>query len=67
MIILFNNPRKSLNKAFLKHNPLRSEIELFKASLIRLLDKICEIERETNRKTIYAICCVIPFTRIPTK
>ena len=44
------NPRKSLNKAFLKQKPLRSEIELFKANLIRLLDKIDEIEREENQK-----------------
>ena len=50
MNILFNNPRKSLNKAFLKQKPLRSEIELFKANLIRLLDKIDEIEREENQK-----------------
>ena len=50
MNILFNNPCKSFNKAFLKQKPLRSEIELFKANLIRLLDKIDEIEREENQK-----------------
>jgi len=50
MNILAVNPRKSLNKAFLKQKPLRSEIELFKANLIRLLDKIDEIEREENQK-----------------
>lgn len=44
------NPRKSLNKAFLNQKPLRSEIELFKTNLIRLLDKIDEIEREENQK-----------------
>jgi len=43
-------PHKSLNKAFLKQKPLRSEIELFKANLIRLLDKVDEIEREENQK-----------------
>jgi len=50
MNILAVTPRKSLNKAFLKQKPLRSEIELFKANLIRLLDKIDEIEREENQK-----------------
>ena len=44
------SPRKSLNKAFLKQRPLRSEIELFKSNLIRLLDKVDEIEREENQK-----------------
>jgi len=50
MIIQLVNPRKSLNKAFLKQKPLRSEIELFKTNLIRLLDKIDEIEHEENQK-----------------
>ncbi len=50
MNIQLVNPRKSLNKAFLKQKPLRSEIELFKKNLIRLLDKIDEIEREENQK-----------------
>jgi len=44
------NPKKSLNKAFLKQRPLRSEIELFKSNLIQLLDNIDEIEREENQK-----------------
>lgn len=50
MNIQLVTPRKSLNKAFLKQKPLRSEIELFKANLIRLLDKVDEIEREENQK-----------------
>ncbi len=50
MNIQLVNPRKSLNKAFLKQKPLRSEIELFKTNLIRLLGKIDEIEREENQK-----------------
>ena len=50
MKITKNSPAKSLNKGFLKHRPLRSEIELFKSNLIRLLDKIDEIEREENQK-----------------
>ncbi|MBU1370402.1 MAG: hypothetical protein KJ754_04155 [Bacteroidetes bacterium] len=32
------NPRKALNKAFLKVKPNRTDIEAFKANLIRLLD-----------------------------
>ena len=50
MKIVKISPKKSLNKAFLKQRPLRSEIELFKSNLIRLLDKIDEIEREENQK-----------------
>ncbi len=50
MNIIPVNPRKSLNKAFLKQKPRRSEIELFKANLIVLLDHIDEIEREENQK-----------------
>lgn len=33
------SPRQSLNKAFLKVKPNRSEIERFKANLIQLLDR----------------------------
>jgi hypothetical protein len=43
-------PRKALNKAFLKVKPNRSEIERFKANLIKLLGNIDEIEREENQK-----------------
>ncbi len=50
MNIVSVNPRKSLNKAFLKQKPHRSEIELFKANLIHLLNHIDEIEREENQK-----------------
>ena len=50
MRIIKISPKKALNKAFLKQRPLRSEIELFKANLIRLLNKIDEIEREENQK-----------------
>jgi adenine-specific DNA-methyltransferase len=34
------NPRKSLNKAFLKVKPSRSGIEAFKSNLIYLIDNI---------------------------
>lgn len=38
-------PRKALNKAFLKKKPLRSEIEDFKTNLITLLGKIRDIDK----------------------
>lgn len=44
-------PKKSLNAAFLKVRPLRSEIDTFKANLILLLDKIDILEQEQNQKT----------------
>lgn len=45
-----STPKKSLNAAFLKVRPLRSEIDAFKANLIQLLDKVDESEREENQK-----------------
>lgn len=47
-------PRKSLNKAFLKVKANRTEIELFKANLITLLDQINESESEEFHKNIIA-------------
>ena len=44
------SPRKSLNKAFLKVKPSRSEIELFKQNLIGLLDGLDESESEEHNK-----------------
>jgi hypothetical protein len=44
------SPRKSLNKAFLKVKPSRSEIELFKQNLIGLLDGLDEKESEEHNK-----------------
>lgn len=44
-------PRKALNKAFLKVEPNRTDIEGFKANLIKLLGNVDEIEREENQKT----------------
>jgi len=38
MQLILLSPRKSLNKAYLKVMPLRSEIELFKKTLNGLLD-----------------------------
>ena len=39
-------PRKALNKAFLKIKPNRTSIELFKNNLMLLLDSIKEKESE---------------------
>jgi len=44
------SPRKSLNKAYLKVKPLRSEIELFKKNLTGLLDGLDEAESEEHVK-----------------
>ncbi len=49
--LITTTPKKSLNPAFLKLRPLRSEMDLFKAHLITLLDNIDEAEREENQKT----------------
>lgn len=45
-------PKKSLNKAFLKVKPNRSEIELFKSNLIQLLNRIDEKESEEFHKNL---------------
>lgn len=45
-------PRKSLNKAFLKLKPNRTEIEVFKANLIQLLDAINDEEYEEHLKNL---------------
>jgi adenine-specific DNA-methyltransferase len=52
MKLIIKTPKQSLNKAFLKQRPLRSEIDLFKDNLTRLLGKIDEIEREENQKNL---------------
>ncbi len=44
------SPRKSINKAYLKVKPSRSEIELFKKHLIGLLDGLDEKESEEHNK-----------------
>jgi len=46
------NPRKALNKAFLKVKPNRSEIENFKTHLITLLDRINDAESEEFHKNL---------------
>jgi adenine-specific DNA-methyltransferase len=47
MKLVTQSPKKAL-KAFLKQKPLRSEIDLFKAHLITLLDKISIIEKSCH-------------------
>jgi len=44
------SPRKSLNKAYLKVKPTRSNIERFKTNLIGLLDGLDESESEEHNK-----------------
>ena len=44
------SPRKSINKAYLKVKPSRSDIELFKKNLIGLLDGLDESESEEHNK-----------------
>lgn len=44
------SPRKSLNKAYLKVKPSRSDIEVFKKNLIGLLDGLDESESEEHNK-----------------
>ena len=50
MKLIPQKPKLTLNKAFLKLRPHRSEVDLFKNNLIRLLGKVDEIEREENQK-----------------
>ncbi|NLH45191.1 MAG: hypothetical protein GX451_03570, partial [Acholeplasmataceae bacterium] len=45
-------PRQSLNKAFLKVKPNRTEIESFKQNLAKLIDHINEAETEEFHKNI---------------
>ena len=46
------NIRKSLNKAFLRVKPNRTQIEEFKKNLIQLLDRTNEIESEEFHKNL---------------
>lgn len=51
LTLIPSTPKISLNAAFLKVRPMRSEVDTFKANLINLIDKIDETEREDNQKT----------------
>lgn len=46
--------RKGINKAYLKVKPNRSDIDLFKANLIQLLDHTNEVESEEFHKNLVA-------------
>ncbi len=46
------NPRKALNKAYLKVKPNRSAIELYKSNLIELLDRSNDTESEEFHKNL---------------
>jgi hypothetical protein len=50
MILNLQSPRESLNKAYLKVRPARPQIELFKKSIIHLLDNINNLEGEEHNK-----------------
>ena len=45
-------PRQSVNKAFLKIKPIRSDIEGFKQSLSVLLENIRDEESEEHQKNL---------------
>ncbi len=46
------NPRKAINKAFLKVKPSRNDIERFKSGLIQLIDRTNDIESEEFHKNL---------------
>ncbi len=46
------NPKKALNKAFLKVKPNRTDIDNFKSNLIKLIDTINESESEEFHKNL---------------
>ena len=50
MELITQTPKQSLNKAFLKQRPVRSEIETFKNNLKILLSKVQAKESEENKK-----------------
>ncbi len=52
MILKQLKPRKALNKAYLKLKPDREKIDLFKANLIQLLDRIDDSESEEFHKNL---------------
>ena len=52
MILNKLKPRKSLNKAYLKVKPNRSDIEVFKANLIHLIDQTNDTESEEFHKNL---------------
>lgn len=52
MLLNLMPPRESINKAYLKVRPNRSQIELFKKNVLYLLDNINDREGEEHNKNI---------------
>lgn len=52
MKLIINPPVKSLSKAYLKQSLKREQIELFKANLARMFERICSDEHEEHLKNI---------------
>lgn len=52
MRLITQAPKRTLNKAFLKQRPLRSQMDLFKAELITLLGRIDSTESEEFHKNL---------------
>ncbi len=52
MLLNLQSPRESLNKAYLKTRPNRSQIEIFKKNILNLLDNINKQEGEEHNKNI---------------
>lgn len=52
MKLILSTPAKALNKAYLKKSLKREQIELFKANLARLLDRVNEKESEEHLKNL---------------
>ncbi|EKD80963.1 MAG: hypothetical protein ACD_39C02073G0004 [uncultured bacterium] len=52
MKLIINPPLKSLSKAYLKQSLKREQIELFKANLARMFERICSDEHEEHLKNI---------------
>ncbi len=50
MILNPLQPKRILDKAYLRQRPLHSDIKLFRQNLLALLGKVDEIEREENQK-----------------
>lgn len=52
MRLISHTPKRTLNKAFLKQRPLRSQMDLFKAELVTLLERIDPNETEEFHKNL---------------
>jgi len=52
MKLIIQTPKRALNKAFLKQQPLRSQMDLFKTELVTLLGRIDSTESEEFHKNL---------------